>query len=60
MGQYFNEINKKFGFGCMRLPMKDGEVDVAEVNSMVDIFQRMVLTTLTLHTAMQAGRARRP
>ena len=38
MGQYFNEIKKKFGFGCMRLPIKDGEVDVVEVNSMVDAF----------------------
>ena len=38
MGQYFNEIKKKFGFGCMRLPMKDGEVDATEVNSMVDAF----------------------
>ena len=38
MSQYFNEIKKKFGFGCMRLPMKDGKVDVAELNSMVDTF----------------------
>ena len=31
-------IKKNFGFGCMRLPMKDGEVDTAEMNRMVDIF----------------------
>ena len=31
-------IKKRFGFGCMRLPMKDGEVDTAEMNRMVDTF----------------------
>lgn len=31
-------IKKKFGFGCMRLPMKDGEVDTAEFTEMVDTF----------------------
>ena len=29
---------RNFGFGCMRLPMKDGEVDTAEMNRMVDAF----------------------
>ena len=23
-------IKKNFGFGCMRLPLKDGEIDLAE------------------------------
>lgn len=31
-------VKKKFGFGCMRLPMVDGEVDIAEMNKMVDAF----------------------
>lgn len=31
-------IKKKFGFGCMRLPMKGDEVDTAEFSEMVDIF----------------------
>lgn len=31
-------IKKNFGFGCMRLPMKNGEVDTAEMNRMVDAF----------------------
>ena len=31
-------IKRNFGFGCMRLPMKDGEVDTAEMNRMVDAF----------------------
>lgn len=31
-------VKKKFGFGCMRLPMKDGEVDIAQMNPMVDLF----------------------
>ena len=36
--RFFPEINGNFGFGCMRLPMKDGEVDYDELSSMVDIF----------------------
>ena len=32
------KVKKNFGFGCMRLPMKDGEVDTAEMNRMVDAF----------------------
>lgn len=31
-------IKKNFGFGCMRLPMKDGEVDYKEFSKMVDEF----------------------
>ena len=33
-----DKIQKNFGFGCMRLPMKEGEVDIAETNRMVDYF----------------------
>ena len=29
---------KKFGFGCMRLPMKDGKIDTAQFSAMVDKF----------------------
>ncbi|MBR2930919.1 MAG: aldo/keto reductase [Clostridia bacterium] len=32
------KIKGRLGFGCMRLPMKDGEVDVAEFSSMIDAF----------------------
>lgn len=32
------KIKKNFGFGCMRLPMKDGEVDIAQTCQMVDAF----------------------
>lgn len=31
-------VKKNFGFGCMRLPMVNGEVDIKEMNRMVDIF----------------------
>ena len=34
----FNEVKKNFGFGCMRLPMKDGEVDYALFSEMIDAF----------------------
>ena len=31
-------IEKKLGFGCMRLPMKDGEIDTEHFSKMVDAF----------------------
>ena len=34
----FENVKRNFGFGFMRLPMKDGEVDKAQVNMMVDTF----------------------
>ncbi|MDT8719018.1 aldo/keto reductase [Clostridium sp. 19966] len=33
-----DKIKKNFGFGCMRLPMKDNEVDYAEFSPMIDTF----------------------
>ena len=35
---FFPEIHGNFGFGCMRLPMKDNEVDYVEFTKMVDAF----------------------
>ena len=35
---FFPEIRGNFGFGCMRLPMKDGQVDYAEFRRMADAF----------------------
>ena len=32
------KIKKNFGFGCMRLPMKDNEVDIEQTCQMVDTF----------------------
>lgn len=32
------KIKKNFGFGCMRLPMKNGEVDTEQTCKMVDAF----------------------
>ena len=34
----FGEVKKSFGFGCMRLPMKDGEPDREEICQMMDVF----------------------
>ena len=34
----FKEIKKNFGFGMMRLPMKDDQVDIEQTNDMVDYF----------------------
>ena len=36
--RFFPEIRGNFGFGCMRLPMKDGKVDYEEFIRMADEF----------------------
>ncbi len=38
MDQSFPQINTFFGFGCMRLPMLDGEVDIEQFKQMTDLF----------------------
>lgn len=38
MDNSFPELKKFLGFGCMRLPMKDGEVDIEQFKEMVDLF----------------------
>lgn len=38
MNKYFEGIKKNFGFGCMRLPMKNDEVDHEQFCEMVDTF----------------------
>ncbi|MBP5311213.1 MAG: aldo/keto reductase [Clostridia bacterium] len=38
VNSFFPEITGNFGFGCMRLPMKDGEVDHDEFCRMADEF----------------------
>ncbi len=36
--RFFQELHGNFGFGCMRLPMKDGRVDCDEFSRMADAF----------------------
>jgi predicted aldo/keto reductase-like oxidoreductase len=36
--KFFPEMHGNFGFGCMRLPMKDGQVDYDEFTRMADAF----------------------
>ena len=38
MCRKFPEIKKKLGFGCMRFPMVNTEVDYEELNKMIDAF----------------------
>lgn len=33
-----DRVKKNFGFGCMRLPMQNGGIDLAETSRMVDAF----------------------
>lgn len=40
----FAKNGKKLGFGCMRLPMKGGEIDFEECNRMVDAFMKAGFT----------------
>ena len=35
---YLGEENQELGFGLMRLPQKDGVIDVEETKAMVDAF----------------------
>ncbi len=38
MKQFYPEVQKRLGFGCMRLPMNGGQVDTVEMKKMVDLF----------------------
>lgn len=33
-----DKVKKNFGFGCMRLPMISGDVDIVQTKQMVDAF----------------------
>ena len=57
---YFENVKKNFGFGCMRLPMTDGQVDYEETKKMVDTFWKTGSTTLTPPTDISAARVRLP
>lgn len=35
---YLGEEIKKLGFGLMRLPQKDGKIDIEQTKTMVDMF----------------------
>ena len=37
---YLGEDIKKLGFGCMRLPKKDGKIEIEETKEMVDLFMK--------------------
>ena len=41
---YLGENIKKLGFGLMRLPQKDGAIDIDETKQMVDMFLKAGFT----------------
>ena len=57
VSQAMNDI-KKLGFGLMRLPQKDGKIDIVQVKQMVDRFLAEGFTYLILHGRMRAARTR--
>ena len=44
MEKYFGENTPKLGFGLMRLPKKDGKIDIEQTKQMVDLFMEAGLT----------------
>lgn len=44
MERYFGENTPKLGFGLMRLPKKDGKIDIEQTKKMVDLFMDAGLT----------------
>lgn len=41
---FFEKEIRNFGFGLMRLPQKDGAIDVEQVREMVDLFMEAGFT----------------
>ena len=44
MEKHFGENTPKLGFGLMRLPKKDGKIDIEQTKQMVDLFMEAGLT----------------
>ena len=51
------EFKRNFGFGFMRLPMQEKEVDIAETCRMVDAFWKRTSPISTPPTAIWRARA---
>lgn len=60
MKTYFEGIKKNFGFGCMRLPMKDGEIDREEMNRMTDYFLENGFNYFDTATDTLEGKVKQP
>lgn len=56
---YLGEEIKKLGFGLMRLPQKDGKIDIEQTKEMVDLFLEAGFTPLGLMQAAKMQFVRR-
>ncbi len=54
---YLGEEIKKLGFGLMRLPHKDGEIDITRVKEMVDLFMAQGFTYFDTAFTYSAGKS---
>ena len=48
---------KNFGFGCMRLPMKDNEVDLIQFSKMIELFMNNGFTYFDTAHGYLAGKS---
>lgn len=53
--QFFENIPPKFGFWCMRLPMKDGKVDMPAFEAMVDAYMAAGIRFLPMYFPVLLG-----
>ena len=55
MSDYFGKETPKLGFGLMRLPKKEDQMDIEQIKHMVDLFMEGLLI-LTLHMSIRDRR----
>ena len=57
MGRYLGSDIKQLGFGLMRLPKKDGEIDIEQTKQMVDLFMQNGFTYFDTAYVYEGGKS---